>query len=190
MKVWARPPLRMLGGLVGRHFEYEDILACRDGELSRLGRWCVRIHLRRCKVCRHETELIEEDLLRSKAIDGLLFTRDVLNLPNGLAKLRRVIGDWEARRQLTERVLGPAEGFGEVELRRLEREFNIYLGDQATATLLSRMKGRETSSLNALQEAESVLCDFLGPGAAAAVAQRVAYTQLAGAQSSQGSIAS
>ena len=121
MKVWAQPSLRMLGGLVGRHVEDEDLLSFRDGELSRLGRWCVRIHLGRCRVCRREVELIEEDLLRSKKIDDLLFTGDVLNLQTGLGRLRRAIEDWEAQRAWDPRSSGPAEALGENGLGQLAK---------------------------------------------------------------------
>jgi hypothetical protein len=185
MKVWARPSMHALGGLVGLHLEYEDLLAYRDGELSRVGRWCVCAHLSRCHACRREAELLEEDLVVSKKIDDLLFTSDVLNLQIGQRQLRRAIEDWETQRKWDGDDRGPAKALGERGLRQLAAESTIYLGERATATLLSRMKNRDRSYRDPLLEAESVLSDFLGPGAAAAIAQRISYTQLAGARSGQ-----
>jgi hypothetical protein len=190
MKVGARRSFRTLGALVGLHVVYEDLLAYRDGELGRVGRWCVRIHLNCCKACRREAELLEEDLLESRKIDDLLFTSDVLKLQIGQRQLRRAIEDWEAQRKWDGNDRRPAKALGENGLRQLAAEFNIYLGEQATATLVSRMKNRGKTYWDPLLEAESVLSDFLGPRAAAAIAQRISYTQLAGARSSAGPLAS
>jgi len=177
--------MRALRGLVGLHLEYEDLLAYRDGELGRVGRWCVFTHLSRCQVCRREAKRLEEDLLVSKKIDDLLFTSDVLNLQIGQRQLRRAIDGWEAQRKWDGDDRGPAKAFGKNGQRQLAAEFNIYLGERATATLLSRMKKCENTLQDPMLEAESVLSDFLGPAAAAAIAQRISYTQLASARSGQ-----
>lgn len=190
MKAFMRRSLRTLRGLFGLHVEYEELLAYRDGEFGHLGRWCVETHLRRCEVCRREAMLIEEDLRRFKRIDDPLDTDDVLDLQTGLAKLRRAMEDWEIRRKWHGERSRPARGISEYGLRQLATEFNIYLGDHATAAVLLQMKTGVRKHLDPLLEAESVLSEFLGPGAAAAVAQRISYTQMAGALNGQSSPAS
>jgi len=56
---------------LGRHAEYEDLLAYRDRELGPVGRWSVEVHLRRCQTCQKKSEQIEKDLQNFQKIDGL-----------------------------------------------------------------------------------------------------------------------
>jgi len=190
MKAVMRRSLRTLRGLFGLHVEYEDLLAYRDGELGHFRRWCVETHLRRCEVCSREAMLIEEDLRRFKRIVNLLESDGALEIQAGLAKLRRAIQDFEIRREWQGERSRPARGACEYGLRQLAREFAIYLGDRATAALLLQMKTGVRRHLDPLLEAESVLSEFLGPGAAAAVAERISYTRMADARNRQTSPAS
>ena len=190
MKAFWRRSSRTLRGLFGLHVEDEELLAYRDGELGHFRRWCVETHLRHCEVCSREAMLIEEDLRRFKRIDNLLESDGVLELKAGLAKLHRAMEDWESRRRWHGERSTPARGTSEYGLRQLATEFTIYLGDHATAALLLQMKTGLRKHLDPLFEAESVLSEFLGPGAAAAVAQRISHTQMAGARNGRSSLAS
>jgi hypothetical protein len=134
--------------------------------------------------------LIEENLRRFKRIDNLLESDGVPEIQAGLAKLRRAIQDYEIRRKWQGERSRASRGTSEYGLRQLTTEFKIYLGDRATAALLLQMKTGVRKHLDPLLEAESVLSEFLGPGAAAAVARRISYTQTAGARNGQSSPAS
>jgi hypothetical protein len=129
--------------------------------------------------------LIEKDLRRFKRIDKRLESDGILELQAGLAKLRLAIEEWESGRQWQGGRSRTARGASDYGLRQLATEFNIYLGDRATAALLLQMKTGVRKHADALLEAESVLRDFLGPGAAAAVAQRISYIQIVGVRTGQ-----
>jgi hypothetical protein len=187
MKAFMRQSLRTLRGLIGLHVEDEELLAYRDGELGHFRRWSVETHLRHCEVCSREAMLIEQDLRRFKRIDNLFESDGVVELQAGLAKLHRAIEDYEVRRKWQGERSSTAKRASEYGLRKLATEFNIYLGDHATAALLLQIKTGVRKHLDPLLEAESVLSEFLGPGAAAAVAQRISYTQMAGARNGQSS---
>jgi anti-sigma factor RsiW len=185
MKAFMPRPLSTLRGLFGLHVGYDELLAYRDGELGHLGRWCVETHLRRCEVCSREAMLIEKDLRRFKRIDKRLESDGILELQAGLAKLRLAIVEWESGRQWQGGRSRAARDASDYGLRQLATEFNIYLGDRATAALLLQMKTGVRKHADALLEAESVLRDFLGPGAAAAIAQRISYIQAVGVRTGQ-----
>jgi len=61
-------------------------------------------------------------------------------------------------------------------LRRLAKEFDLYLGHRATVAFLDKMESREKEQQNPLVEAESVLRDFLGPGSVGCY-QRIVHLQ-------------
>jgi hypothetical protein len=170
----VRRSLHLLGVLLGRHAEYEDLLAYRDGEVSRIAQWCMTIHLGRCKSCRRETELIGEDLQAFQKMDRLLYGTESLNLSAGLQKLRHSIENWEAHGRAGE----PPMAIYAAGLRLLAREFTTYLGNRPATTLLAEYKNGKSDQRNTFGEAESILRDFLGPGAASAVMQRVSHAQM------------
>jgi hypothetical protein len=190
MKKWVYELLRTLRGLAGFHAEYEDLLAYRDKELGRFGRWWVETHLCRCEVCRREAARIEEDLRTFKKMDHLFYADDSLNVAKGLGNLRQAIANWEARALLGDEVVEPVRTIGEGGLRQLAAEFNFYFGDRASAAFLRKVRSGKKWRRDLLIEAESVLSDFLGPRAASAVTRRVLYSQMVRDNHIQGSLAS
>lgn len=178
---------RSLCALSGQHAEYEDLLAYKDQELGRTGQWCVGIHLRDCKACQQQAEFMEEDVRAFKELDYRFYPSNLLDLPKGLSKLRLAIEDWEAHNVLVGKVLESGQTLDETGLRQLATDFSFYLGNGATAALLVKMKNGERNHRNVLAEAESVLSNFLGPGAAAAATQRILYVQMVRHRSIQGS---
>ena len=180
--------LRALRSLVGLHFKDEDLLAYRDREFGPFGCWCVETHLRRCAVCQWEAELIEEDLRTFEKMDHLSYASDPFSLPRGLGKLRKAIEDWEALDLLDDEVREPDRAIGEVALRQLTTEFDLYLGNHATAAFLLRVGNSEMKQAGLLVEAESVLRDFLGPSAASAVTRRVFQVQVLMTKGTQGDL--
>lgn len=174
--------------LVGRHARYEDLLAYRDRELSRIMRWCVGYHLLRCKLCQRESALIEQDLRTFSRMDR--GASDFLDGRKGLGRLRQAIQGWEAQSLVDCAFCKPAYTLNESGLRQLARDLTLYLGNHATASLLLKMRTRRTMHSDLLAEAESVLRDFVGPSAASAVTQRVLYVQMAKERSARDSPAS
>jgi hypothetical protein len=182
---WIQSAFRNLGGI---HPTSEDILAYSDKELGRFGQWYVGIHVCRCKACQREAERIKDDLRTLKRMDHSLYTSNSLNLPKGLGELRQAIEDWEVQNTLDNKAHKADQTLGETGLRQLEKEFDLYLGNRATAAFLLKMGSREKKHLDVLVEAESVLRDFLGPSAASAATQRILYTQMLMDRSVQGSL--
>jgi len=173
----VRGLLGMLLRFVERHAEYEDILAYRDGELGRVGRWYVEIHLGRCQACQRKSAQIEKDLQNFQKFDDLFYGGGPLNLPEGRVNLRRAIQGWEARNGLDTEARQTIPTHRESDLKRLGKEFDLYLGHRATTAFLLKMKSGDKKQENPLVEAESVLRDFLGPAAASAVTQRIVHLQ-------------
>jgi len=180
--------LRTLSYSFGRHVEYEDLLAYRDRELGWVGRWHVEIHLRHCQTCQMRSEQIEKDLQVFQKMDGLFHRNQILNPSHGLAHLRDAIHDWEARSLRGSESREPSRNRREADLRRLAKEFDLYLGHQASVSFLLKMKSNEKKRQNPLVEAESVLRDFLGPVAASAITQRIVYLQMSTDRRAQGSL--
>lgn len=188
MKNLVHRILRHPWGLAGLHPKYEDLLAYRDRELGRLGRWRVENHLRGCPACQREAAFIEEDLRTFERMDHLYCAGDFLNVPKGLGKLRKAIEDWEVQNLYEDKAHEPERTLRESGLRQLETEFDLYLGNRATAGFFLKMGSAEGKHTGILVEAESVLGDFLGPSAASAVMQRVLRVQTLMDTSIQGSL--
>lgn len=180
--------LRSLLVLAGLHSRYEDLLAYRDGELGGFEYWCVETHLRRCPLCQREAALIEVDLRTFASIDRQFRAIEFLDVPAGLGKLHKAIENWESQGLLNDEVPQLDRTIGEAGLRQLETEFDLYLGTQATAALLLKIRSERMRGPGLLTEAEAVLRDFLGPRAATAVTQRVLYVQKSMSKASQGSL--
>ena len=178
--------LEMLLRLI-RHADDEELLAYRDGELGHVGRWCVEIHVGRCHACRKKSEQIEKDLQNFQKMDGLFYSGDLLNLYQGLGHLRQSMQGWEARNSLNNEFREPSQSHRESDLRRLAKEFDLYLGHRATVAFLLKMKGGKKKQHNPLVEAEQVLRDFLGPAAASAVTQRIVHLRASMDRRTQGS---
>ncbi|MGD1157798.1 MAG: hypothetical protein ABSA41_18520 [Terriglobia bacterium] len=173
------PIQRLLGtlrGLIRIHARYEDLLACRDQELGRFGRWRMETHLHLCTACRRQAALLEEDLRAFERMDHLSYASDVLNPPKGLGKLREAIQDWEIL-ELCDDKGRRLYGTNDDVARRLAAELDYYLGNRATIAFLLKMGSREGGCQRVLVEAESLLRDFLGPSAASAVTRRILDVQ-------------
>ncbi len=188
MKNPVREILRSLLVLAGLHSRYEDLLAYRDGELGRVEHWCVASHLRRCPLCRREAALIEVDLRTFTSIDHQFHATELLDVPAGLGKLREAIENWKSQTALRDEVPEFDRALDDAGLRQLETEFDLYLGNQATAAFLLKFGSRPTRSVGLLAEAEVILREFLGPSAAAAISQRILSVQMSMNKASQGSL--
>ncbi len=173
------PIHRLLGtlrGLIRIHPRYEDLLAYRDEELGRFGRWRVGSHLCRCLACRREAALIEEDLRVFARMDPLFCARDFLDLPKGLGKLHKAVEDWEALNLPDDETRQLDRTDGEL-AQQLATELDFYLGKPATAAFLLKVGSGAIGCPRVLVEAESLLGDFLGPSAASAVTRRIFQVQ-------------
>jgi hypothetical protein len=180
--------LRALRSLAGLHSRYEDLLAYRDRELSRLGHWCVGTHLRHCRVCQQEAEQIESKLRSFERMKRLTFARTFLNMPKGVGQLRKAIAAWEGVNPMGTEAREPIGTIGRAGLRQLETEFDLYLGVRTTAAFLMKMGSGKEKQGGVIAEAESVLRDFIGPSAASAVTQRVLRVHMLLDRSVQGSL--
>lgn len=181
---------RALHVLAGRHPTSKDLLAFRDRELDPLGCWSVEVHLRYCKVCQHEAALIEEDLRTFQKMDQLLDGTDRLIVPESLGTLRAAIEDWETWNLPDDKGSDASLSRSDPVLRRVETEFDFYLGNRATAAFLMKMGSGKMNPQGLLAEAESILRDFLGPSAAASITRRILYTQMLADDRVRGSLPS
>jgi len=158
------------------HPSYEELLACHDGELRSWKRWRITRHLERCPPCRKQSALVEEDLDLFRRFDRGADTRGLPNVSQGLVTLRQAIARWEAlyeSGQAREAVACAEEAWQ----HEMASELSVYLGTHAQDILRLRLKGQEPEPNLLLAEAESLLCDFFGPRAAAAVARKILYAQ-------------
>ncbi len=177
MKLLLPHLVRCLGFRLGVHPAYEDFLAYRDGEWGGFARSCLRAHLAGCSSCQRVAKTLDEDLQNLDRIDTSLYSHDLFNIPKGVQKLRRAIRRWETEVGGIAHALGSARASRELVLRRLVTEFDFYLGDRAGAAFQARLTSAEGRHQNPLVEADSILRDFLGPGASSAVTQRIVHLQ-------------
>ena len=176
MKLHLPHLVRCLGFRLGVHPAYEDFLAYGDGEWGGFARSCLRLHLARCSSCQRVAKTLDEDLKTVHCIDTSLHSSDLFNIPKGVQKLRRAIRRWETEVGGIADTLGSARASRELVLRRLVTEFDFYLGDRAGAAFKARLTAQMVGTRSP-GEAESILRDFLGPGASSAVTQRIVHLQ-------------
>jgi len=143
------------------HPDFEMLIACRDGELSRKQQSRVHDHLRGCGSCRAEFARFRTAVsgIRPRAATTPIPCPDV----GQLTGLRTAIRKWKAARVQPERS-------GDRLKNRVAKEIGPFLGSDGTRKLLTSVSD---SGNNLLGTVEQVLVNFLGKRAASELVNRV-----------------